>query len=68
MDKRKNYQYYVEGDDEKCLINVLKRDLQCIASGKVEKFNAIQNKFSVFKRLQRDRKSVKYSTGKKFGR
>lgn len=46
MDKRKNYQYYVEGDDEKCLINVLKRDLQCIASGKVEKFNAIQNRFT----------------------
>lgn len=41
------YQYYVEGEDEKKLLEVLKRDLGCIVSGKVEKFNVIQNRFTV---------------------
>lgn len=47
MRKRLNYQYYVEGEDEKRLLDVLKRDLRCIESGKVDKFNAIQNRFTV---------------------
>ena len=37
------FQYYVEGDDEKALINALKSELRCIESGKVEVFNAVQN-------------------------
>lgn len=37
------YQYYVEGDDEKALVNTLKSDLRCIESGKVEVFNVVQN-------------------------
>ena len=41
------YQYYVEGEDEKRLFETLKGDLGCIASGKVEKFNVIQNKFTI---------------------
>lgn len=46
---RKNgiYQYYVEGEDEKKIVNTLKQEIGCIASGKVEKFNVIQNRFSV---------------------
>lgn len=40
------YQYFVEGEDEKSLINVLKSDLGCIESGKVDVFNAVQNAFS----------------------
>lgn len=47
MKKRGNYQYYVEGEDEKCILEVLKRDFGCIASGKIDKFNMIQNRFTV---------------------
>ena len=36
-----NVQYYVEGEDERKLINVLKTDLQMIIPGKVDVFNAI---------------------------
>lgn len=41
------YQYYVEGEDEKSIINALKQGLRKIESGKVEKFNVIQNKFTI---------------------
>ncbi len=44
--KRASYYYYVEGDDEKSLLNALKSDLGCIASGRVEKFNPVQNRFT----------------------
>ena len=44
---RKIYQYYVEGDDEKVLINSLKSELRCIVPGKVEVFNVVQNAFTV---------------------
>lgn len=44
--KRASYYYYVEGDDEKSLLNALKSDLGCIVSGKVEKFNPVQNRFT----------------------
>lgn len=47
MGKRANYQYYVEGKDEKKLLDVLKMDLNCIESGKVDIFNAIQQRFVV---------------------
>lgn len=48
MSKRTvNYQYYVEGDDEKALLCTLKRDYPCIESGKVDKFNVVQNKFTI---------------------
>lgn len=45
---RKNgiYQYYVEGEDEQCLINTLKSHLRCIESGKVETFNVVDSKFT----------------------
>ena len=49
MEKRMNYQYYVEGEDEKNLLNVLKREFQCIESGRVDKFNAIQERFTVLR-------------------
>ncbi|MBQ7863259.1 MAG: hypothetical protein IJ353_02205 [Lachnospiraceae bacterium] len=47
MRKQEIYHYYVEGEDEKKLLEVLKREFGCIESGKVDKFNAVQNKFSV---------------------
>lgn len=39
------YQYYVEGEDEKCLLRALRSDLQCIRPGKIEIFNALQDRF-----------------------
>ncbi len=47
MRKKAIYHYYVEGEDEKSLLEVLKRDLGCIESGKVEKVNVIQTRFTV---------------------
>lgn len=46
MRKKDSYHYYVEGEDEKRLLDVLKRDLRCIESGKVDIVNVIQTKFS----------------------
>ena len=46
MRKGSYYQYYVEGKDEKCLLEALKMDFRCIESGRIEIFNVIQNKFS----------------------
>lgn len=47
MQRKPNYQYYVEGEDEKKLIHTLKTDLQCIVSGKVDRLNVIQEKFPI---------------------
>ena len=47
MKKSANYHYYVEGQDEKSLLEVLKRDIKCIRSGKIETFNVIQEKISI---------------------
>lgn len=46
MRKNVNYHYYVEGEDEKSVLNVLKRDVKCIESGKVEVFNVVQKRIS----------------------
>ena len=35
MRKSGIYQYYVEGEDERSLLNTLKLDLRCIESGKI---------------------------------
>lgn len=42
--KSKFVQYYVEGDDEKKLVDVLKTDLRLIKSGKVQKLNVVEQK------------------------
>ena len=44
MRKSGIYQYYVEGEDERSLLNTLK--LRCIESGKIDKFNVIQSRFT----------------------
>lgn len=49
MGQNKIYHYYVEGDDEKKMISVLKTDFQYIVPGKIEKFNAVQNEFNARK-------------------
>ena len=46
MAKSNNYQYFVEGADEKCIINALKTELQCIVPGNVVVFNVIQDHFT----------------------
>lgn len=39
-------QYFVEGEDEKKLLKVLKTDLRVIQPGKVQKLNVVQEKIS----------------------
>lgn len=38
----KHYYYFVEGDDDRKIVNTLKTDFRQIISGKVEKFNVIE--------------------------
>lgn len=40
------YHYYVEGEDEKKVIDTLKTSMQLIISGKVDVFNVIERKFT----------------------
>jgi len=42
----KYYQYYVEGQDEEKLIQVLKTELRLIEPGKVEKFNVVSEELT----------------------
>lgn len=44
--KNVNVQYYVEGEDEKKLVNTLKNQLRVIVTGKVQKLNVIQDKIN----------------------
>lgn len=44
--KSKFVQYYVEGDDEKKLIEVLKTDLRVIRPGKVQKLNVVEQEIT----------------------
>ena len=44
--KSKFVQYYVEGDDEKKLVDVLKTDLGAIKPGKVQKLNVVEQEIS----------------------
>lgn len=46
MNQNIYYRYYVEGENEKNLLEVLKSDLFFIRSGKIEKFNVVQKKFN----------------------
>lgn len=46
MNKKVHYRYNVEGENEKSLLEVLKRDLQCIEAGKIEIFNAVKDKLT----------------------
>lgn len=39
MKKKLKYHHFVGGEDEQRLVNVLKSDLRCIQSGKVQVFN-----------------------------
>lgn len=43
--KNVKYQYFVEGEDEKKLLNTLKNQLGLVRAGKVQVLNVVQNKF-----------------------
>lgn len=40
------FQYYVEGDDEKKLVEVLKRDMCAVLPGKIQRLNVIQERIT----------------------
>lgn len=42
----KYYQYFVEGEDEKKIINTLKSDMGLIKAGKVQVVNCVQEKLT----------------------
>ena len=42
----KYYQYFVEGEDEKKIINTLKSDMEISKAGKVQVVNCVQEKLS----------------------
>ena len=44
--KRKIFQYYVEGDDDKKVVDVLKTDLGCIRPGKSQVLNVVAEKIT----------------------
>ncbi len=46
MSKNILYKYYVEGEGEKRIIDILKNDYKSIKPGKIEVFNVNQNRFS----------------------
>lgn len=46
MGQGKYYHYFVEGQDEEKLINVLKTNMQLIIPGKVQKFNVVEQKLT----------------------
>lgn len=46
MDEFKYYYYFVEGENEEKIINVLKTDLGYIRPGRVQKFNVVEKKFT----------------------
>lgn len=43
MNKNANVQYFVEGEDEKKLVNTLKNDLKVIIPGRVQIKNVVQD-------------------------
>ena len=47
MAKNEIYQFYVEGEDEKKVIEVLKKDMKLIVSGKVDVLNVVQKEIKI---------------------
>lgn len=44
--KREQYHYFVEGEDDRKVVNILKTDLQWIKPGKVQVFNVIEEELT----------------------
>ena len=47
MQKKGYYQYYVEGEDERKLLSVLKTEMECIVPGKIEVFNVVEEALGI---------------------
>lgn len=58
MSKGEYYQYFVEGEDERKLINTLKSDMKLIVPGKVQVFNVAQEKITRLRIMNLKRKTV----------
>lgn len=58
MTASKHYYYFVEGENEEKLINVLKTTLQLIPAGKVLKFNGLTRHITKTRLLEFERNSV----------
>lgn len=52
MKKDQRYQYYVEGETEEKLLGILKLDYGAIPAGRVQKFNALTQKFTSARLMQ----------------
>ncbi len=52
MQKKGYYQYYVEGEDERKLLSVLKTEMECIVPGKIEVFNVVQEEITAIRLMQ----------------
>lgn len=52
MGKRGYYQYYVEGEDERALLSVLKTEMEVIIPGKIEILNVAQKKITSIRLMQ----------------
>lgn len=46
MSQSKYYHYFVEGEDEEKLIQVLKTEMRLIVAGKVQKFNVVEQRLT----------------------
>lgn len=46
MGREQNYQYFVEGEDERKIVNVLKTDLKYIKAGNVQVLNVTQERIT----------------------
>jgi len=46
------YQYYVEGEDERKLLSVLKTEMGLIVPGKIEVFNVVQEEITAIRLMQ----------------
>lgn len=45
------FQYFVEGEDEKKLIDTLKSDMELVKPGKVQVFNCVRDRLTQFRLL-----------------
>lgn len=52
MNKAAHYQYYVEGEDEKKLLSVLKTEMGLIVPGKIDKLNVVQELLTQLRLMQ----------------
>lgn len=52
MEKKGNYRYYVEGQNEEKLISVLKTEMELVCPGKIEVINVVQEELTAVRLMQ----------------